>query len=196
MGLTAGSSGHLFLVAFLAYYQIRVSDVRIIDMEPPRFTQALKEGQVDAIASWEPHIHSASKALGDKAFLLPGKGIYRTDFYCIARKDFIRNRSQALKRFLRAIEKAEEFIRKNGKESMEILAQRLKIDRGMLHETWGNFEFRLFLDQSVLTSLEDEARWTMKNRFTDATKVPNYLDYLHTDALKAVKPEAMSIAGR
>ena len=196
VGMTAGSSGHFFLGLFMAYSQMRVSDVKIIDMEPPRLSQALIEGQVDAIATWEPHIYEARKVLGDKAMFLPSQGIYRADLYCVARKDFIRNHSEALKRFLRAIEKAEGFIRKNNKEAMEIVAQRLKLDKGMLQETWDNLEFALFLDQSILTSLEDEARWAIKNMLTDATRVPNYLDYLHTDALKAVKPEAVSIPGK
>jgi hypothetical protein len=40
-----------------------------------------------------------------------------------------------------------------------------------------------------------EARWAIRNRLTDASKVPNYLGYVHIDAMKAVKPEAVQIAG-
>jgi len=164
-------------------------------MEPARLSQALIEGQVDAIVTWEPHIYKARKVLGNKAFLLSSGGIYRTDFYFIARKDFIRNHFEALKRFLRAIEKAEKFIGNNNKAAMDIVVQRLKMDKEILNQTWDSFQFTLFLDQSILTALEDEARWAIRNRLVAATKVPNYLDYIHTDALKATKPEAMSIAG-
>jgi len=195
VGVTAGSSGHFFLALFMAYYQIRASDVKTMDMEPARLSQALIEGQVDAIATWEPHIYTTRKKLGDKAFLLSSGELYRTDFYFIARKEFIRSRFEALKQFLRAIENAEEFIRKNKKEAMDIVVQRLKMDRETLNETWDGFHFALFLDQSILTSLEEEARWVIRNRLADATKVPNYLGYLYTDTLKAVKPEAVLIAG-
>jgi hypothetical protein len=41
-----------------------------------------------------------------------------------------------------------------------------------------------------------EARWAIRNRLRDATKVPNYLGYVHIDAMKAVKPEAVLIAGK
>ena len=60
----------------------------------------------------------------------------------------------------------------------------------------GDFQFRLSLDQPILVSLEDEARWAIRNKLTDVTKVPNYLDYIYTDALKAVKPGAVTIAGK
>jgi NitT/TauT family transport system substrate-binding protein len=196
LGMTAGSSGHFFLGLFMAYYEMRASEVKTFDMEPASLTQALIEGRVDAIATWEPHIYKARKVLGDKAFLLSSGGIYRTDFYFIATKDFIRKHFEALKRFLRAIEKAEEFIGNNNKAAMDIVVQRLKMEREILIETWDSFHFELFLDQPILTALEEEARWTVRNRFVDATKVPNYLDYLHSDALRAVKPEAVAIAGK
>ena len=196
VGITAGSSGHFFLGIFLAYYGLQISDVKTIDMEATRLSQALIEGQVDAIATWEPHIYNAKKVLGNKALLLPGGGIYREDFYFIARKDFIKNNSEALKRFLRAIEKGEAFIMKNRKEAIDIVGQRLKMDREMLNATWDDFLFTLFLDQSILTSLEDEARWAISNRLTDASKAPNYLDYIYPDALEAVKPGAVTIAGK
>jgi hypothetical protein len=32
-----------------------------------------------------------------------------------------------------------------------------------------------------------------KNNLTDATKVPNYLDYIYFDALEEVKPEVVTI---
>ena len=196
VGITGGSSGEFFLGLFLAHHQMPMSDIKTMDMEATRLSQALIEGRVDAIATWEPHIYNARKALGNKALLLPSGDIYREDFYFIARKDFIKNNPEALKRFLRAIERGEEFIRKNDKEAMDIVGQRLKMDRETLNATWSDFQFRLFLDQSMLTSLEDEARWAINNRLTEATKVPNYLDFIHTDALKAVKPEAVTILGK
>lgn len=196
VGITAGSSGHFFLGLFLTHQRLLMSDVKTIDMEATRLSQALIDGQVDAIATWEPHIFKAGKALGNKALILPSRGMYREDFFFIARKDFIKNHPEALKRFLRAIKKGEEFIQKNSKEAMDIIAQRLKMDGEVLTATWGDFQFRLFLDQSILLSLEDGARWAIRNKLTDAKKVPNYLDYIYVDALKEVNPSAVMMAGK
>ncbi|MHB8111207.1 MAG: ABC transporter substrate-binding protein [Syntrophorhabdaceae bacterium] len=196
VGVTGGSTGDFFLSLFLAYHGLRMADVKTVDIEATRLPQALIDGQVDAIATWEPHIYKARKALGDKALLLPARGIYREDFYVIARKDFIKKHAEALTRFLRAIEKGEEFILKNKKEAMGIVGQRLKLDRDTMDATWDDFHFRLSLDQPILVSLEDEARWAIRNKLTDVTETPNYLDYLYTDALKTVKPGAVTIAGK
>jgi NitT/TauT family transport system substrate-binding protein len=45
----------------------------------------------------------------------------------------------------------------------------------------------------MLITFEDQARWRIKQGLTDATEVPNYLDYIYLDALEEVKPEAIGI---
>ena len=196
VGITAGSAGQFFLSLFLTYHQMPMSDVKIVDLKPDRLSQAMIEGQVDAIVSWEPYINQTRKALGDKARLLSGEGLFRDDVYFIARKDYLKDHAEALKRFLRAIEKGEAFIRENENEAMEIVGQKLKMNKEEMKPIWDEFVFKLFLDQSILLSLEDQARWAIRNKLTDVTKVPNYLDFIYPEALKAVNPGAVSIAGR
>jgi len=60
-------------------------------------------------------------------------------------------------------------------------------------DIWDNFVFEVSLDQSFVSTLEDAARWAIKNRLVDGVVVPNFLDYIYFDALRGVKPEAVSI---
>jgi ABC-type nitrate/sulfonate/bicarbonate transport system substrate-binding protein len=196
IGMTRGSAGHFFMGLFLANNRLRISDVVTVDLEATRLPQALIEGRVDAISTWEPHIQEARQILGEKVLLLSSRDIYRDDIYLVARKDFIGINPEAVRRFLRAIEKGEAFIKKNSKKAMDIVGKRLKMDQDPLSVVWGDLKFELFLDQFILMSLEDEARWAIRNKLTPQTKVPNYLDYIHTDALKSVKPEAVRVAGK
>jgi hypothetical protein len=41
--------------------------------------------------------------------------------------------------------------------------------------------------------MEDEARWMIRNNLTTEKQVPDFLDYIREDGLKAVKPEAVNI---
>jgi hypothetical protein len=41
--------------------------------------------------------------------------------------------------------------------------------------------------------LEDEARWMIKNNLTREKQIPDFMNYIYVDGLKAVKPEAVSI---
>lgn len=196
VGVTKATAAHFFLSLFLTYHQMPMAAIKMIDLEPPQLSKAMIEGRVDAIVTWEPHIYQAGKVLGNKALLLPGQGLFRDDIYFIARKDYLKNHSEALKRFLRAVEKADSFIVKNNREAMEIVGKKLKMNKEETKTIWNDLTFKLFLDQSILISLEDQARWAIRNKLTDAGKIPNYLSYLDPDLLMAVKPEAVRIAGK
>ncbi len=58
---------------------------------------------------------------------------------------------------------------------------------------WPDHQYSLTLDQSFVLAMEDEARWMIKNNLITEEQVPNFLDYIHEDGLKAIKPEAVNI---
>ncbi len=196
VGITKGSTGHFFLGLFLTHSGLMLSEIETIDIEASELPQALVDGRVDAISTWEPNIFNAKKLLGENAVLLQPKGggkIFREDFYFVPNRDFTENNPETLKRFLKAIEKGEEFIQKNKEEAINIVSQRLKVDKELVVSIWDDFEFQLILDQAIIITLEDEARWAIDNNLTDATEVPNYLDYIHSDILDEIKPKAVTI---
>ncbi len=193
VGLTMGSTGQFFLDLFLTHNGVSYSEVESIGLGPSELPQALADGRVDAICTWEPHIINAKELLGQEALILPSQGLYREDFYFVATRDIVQNNPVALQRFLRAIEMAEEFIKESEEEAMEIVSIRLGVDVDFMALIWSDYDFRLLLDQSILVSLEDEARWAIRSNLTDQTEVPNYLDFVYLDALLEVKPEAVTI---
>lgn len=196
IGVTKGSTGHSFLSVFLSNNGLAISDVELVDIEATELPKALAEGKVSAISAWEPHILDARGLLGTRSILFESKDIFREDWYLVASRDFIKKHPNAIKRLLRTIEKSEEFIRKNREVSIDIVAGRLKADRKLIDKCWNDFEFKLVLDESTIINLEDSARWAISNRLTDAEKVPNYLDFIYIDALKAVNPVAVTIPGK
>jgi NitT/TauT family transport system substrate-binding protein len=193
IGTPVGSSGHFFLGLFLIHSRLKISDVTVIDIDAPDLPKALLDGRVDAIAIWQPHINNAQKLLAGKTFLLPSKNLYREDFYIVPNKHFIRNNPEALKKFLKAIDRAENFIQENRDEAINIVSGRLKLERGIVASFWNSYEFKMFLDQTILVALEAEARWAIRNKFATAATIPDYLNFIYTDALEAIKPEAVKI---
>jgi NitT/TauT family transport system substrate-binding protein len=69
----------------------------------------------------------------------------------------------------------------------------MNFDDAYLEMIWQRYQFSLSLDQSLILAMEDEARWMIKNKLTKETNVPNFLDYIYEDGLKAVKPETVNI---
>ena len=196
VGITKGSTGHFFLGLFLIHSGLGLSEIETIDIEASELPQALVDGRVDAISTWEPHIWNAKKLLDENAVRLQPRGgskIFREDFYFVPNRNFMENNPETLKRFLKAIEKGEEFIQKNREEAINIVSQRLKLDKVFIASIWDDFEFQLILDQAIIITLEDEARWAIDNNLTNSTEVPNYLDYIYSDILEEIKPKAVTI---
>ena len=193
IGITAKTSSHFFTYIYLAEHRIQASEVKLVDISAPDLIGALKDGKVDAIAVFEPYGRETMKALPDKAVRLPGSNLFKETFNLTVMKSYIKGHPEALKKVLKAVDRATAFMKQNRKESIAITAKSIKMEENLLVSIWNDFVFELSLEHSLLTIFEDEARWAIANKFTDKTKVPNYLGYLNLDAIKAVKPEAVTI---
>ncbi len=193
IGITKGSTGHYFLYLFLDYYGLKFSDVEAVDMKAGELAQAIVDGRVDAISTWEPHISKARKQLGENALVTDIRYLFREDFYFISYKNFIAKNPIALERFLKAIDKAEEFIKENRAESIGIVSERLKLDKKAADSLWDDYNYRLVLDQSIVKTLQEEAKWAIENKLVNATQIPDYSNYIFPDALEKVKPKASTL---
>ena len=120
--------------------------------------------------------------------------LYREDFYFVASQKLLNSDPDTARRFLLSIQEAQEFIKKHEEEAKKIVAKRLGLRFEDLNALWTEYDYALILDKTVVTTLEDEAKWAIKNGLTDKTKVPDYLmNYIYTDALKEVNPTLMRI---
>jgi len=193
VGLTKGTNAQFVLDLFLIHEGISPSEVEVVDIKPLNLPSALENGEVDAISAWEPIPFEAEQLLPGKTIKFLNEQVYRKIFYFAVKKEFLRNHPETIKRFLKVIDRANTFIRKNGDESQDIVVRELKLDKEAVELGWQQGEFTLFLDQALIISLEDQARWAIRNNLTDATEVPNYLDYIYMAALEEVEPGAVTI---
>jgi len=190
---TIGTSAHFFMATFLGLNGIDAADVETVDLKPSEMVEAIASGEVDAIFAWEPNISQAAERLGDNALILPSRVGYMTTFSLAAKNHFIEQNPELLAGMIRALAEAEQFVDGNRDESIDILASRLAAERSEIDQLWDDHKFRVSLSQSLLTTLEDQARWAIRSGLTDKTEVPNYLGFVHLDALEEVRPEAISI---
>ena len=193
IGTVVGTGAHFFAHIYLAEHSIDLSAVTIVDIAPADLIGALKDGKVDALVVWEPIAYQVKKALSDKVVRLPQSDLYKETFSLEAMRSYANGHPGGLIKILKAVDRATIFIKQNKKESLAIVTKVLKLDEDVLTSTWDDFVFELSLEHSLLIILEDEARWAIANKFTNKTKVPNYLGYFYLDAMKVVKPEAVTI---
>jgi NitT/TauT family transport system substrate-binding protein len=193
IGFTAKTSSHFFIHLYLIEHQIDPADVEFVDFAPTDLFGALKDGKVDAVATFEPYASEALKALSGKAVRLPGSNLYRETFNIAVMRNYAKEHPELLKRILKAIDKATKFIKQDRNESIAVMNKSLKLEGNSFVSVQDDLVFELSLDHSLFTIFEDEARWAIKNGLTNKDKIPNYLGYFYLDAMKSIKPEDVTI---
>lgn len=188
------SAVHFYLHIFLLYHGIAEEDIELSFMKGEKLPEALANSEIDAFSMREPFISQAIGLLGkENVVLFAERDIYHAMDVVVASNKLIDENPEAIRKIIRALIKAEEFVLEHPNEAKDILIQRTGSVELEMNKSWSDFHFKVSLDQSLLVALEDEARWAIEKKLVEATTVPDYLDFIYIDALEAVKPEAMTI---
>jgi NitT/TauT family transport system substrate-binding protein len=187
------TQAEFFLGSFLIFNGLSIGDVKVFNMSPSELVEAISDGTVDAVMIWEPNIHKIKNRLGGNAITFLGQSGQDFFFLIVGDGVKIKDNPSVVKRLLSALLKAETFVNSNPIETQNIISQRANMEMDYLENVWQKNKFVLSLPPALIIAMEDEARWAIKNNLTNATEVPNYLDYIYFDALKGVKPEAIGI---
>jgi NitT/TauT family transport system substrate-binding protein len=193
VGFTPGTTSDFFLDSFLTAQGLTRQEIASVPLKPDEMQDALLTGKVDAVSTWNYPLTQIRRQLGAQAVIFYDRQIYTETFNIAAMQDFVRQNPQTLKRFLRALIQAEDFVTKQPEQAQDIVTAAIKVDLALIKEVWNAFSYHVSLDQTLLITLEDETRWAMKNKLTDKTAMPNFAEYIHVDSLKAVKPEAVRL---
>ncbi len=193
IGITKGTTGQYFMSLFLAQHGLDVRDIKILDIPAADLPEALRSGKVDAISTWEPHIYNAQKSLGANSYLIESADTFRTDYYFVSFADWVQNNPEIVKKFLRAIDRANNFIAQYPNDAQDTVLLHTDFEPAFIRSVWGDYQYELFLDQSVLLTFEQQARWLISNKFIESPRMPNYLNYIYFDALESIKPKSVTI---
>jgi ABC-type nitrate/sulfonate/bicarbonate transport system substrate-binding protein len=193
IGVSFGTSGAYFLWAFLVRNKLAPDSIAQVDLAPERIVGALADGSVDAVATWQPLAFQAQAALGRGALSFTEPDAYRTTVVAVGRREFLKGHANAMEKLVRALLKAEQFVRARPEETLNLAAAWLKIDAATLRPALKEFDFRVNLLQSQLIALEDEARWAIASGYAARGPLPNFLPHLYLDALVAVQPERVTV---
>lgn len=192
IAVTGHTSGDFFLRAFLTHQGIPADRVTFVDLPPSGILAAISAGDVDAAMAWEPTVGAIKQRLGANAVAWPGQGGRGYYMVLLTRDDFLKKRPAAAERLLRALIAAEDYAAAHPPEAQKIVAGRLGYQLPLLQSLWPRQDFRVRLDQDLLILMEDEARWAIGRKGLKA-EIPNFLEVVHWDRLKKIKPEAVSI---
>ena len=111
---TGNTSSQYYLREMLRAVGLLESDIHFVSLEGADMPAALKRGDVDAVAIWEPHAQNSLEALGSDAIELQNPSVYRERFNLNTTTRVLQDpdKRRALVEFLSAAMRASERARR------------------------------------------------------------------------------------
>jgi NitT/TauT family transport system substrate-binding protein len=193
VGVTLKTISEFYLGRTLDLNGMNIQQVTLIDTRAPDSQKAIAGREVDAVATWEPWVAQINQRMRKEVITMPLQSGQYAYWNLVSTSGWMNNHPNVIKRLIKSLVQAESYLASHQSEAKAIVRKQMNFDDAYLEIIWQRYQFSLSLDQSLITAMEDEARWMIKNKLTSEETVPNFLNNIHEDALKAVKPEAVSI---
>lgn len=195
IGVTSPSGAEYSLYVFLALQGLGVGDVTLVNMPPKRLAEAVSAGEIDAVATWQPHVQKVESRLGSGGVTFSGNG-FDTWLLLVTRRDSLPALGDAARKLMKAMVMAEEWAHAHPEEAKQYLATRFKLERGYVDALWGNMHLDVTLPQELLVAMDGQARWLAQRNGRGNDSIPNYADFMSPEGLRAAKPSAVTLFSR
>ena len=193
IGVTKKSVGEFFLGTFLTSNGLALTDVEIVNVAPKEMADTLSEGGVDAVLTWPPNVFTIRQELGNNATSWTAQSGQRYNMVLVTTDQFVQEHDAAIERFIRALVMAEEFVETNDADTKRFIARKYTYDNDYIDDAWPKHNFVAEVSQTLLLTMEDQARWRIRNKLTNKTGLPDYLNLIYADALEAANPMAVTL---
>ncbi|HTY74475.1 MAG TPA: NrtA/SsuA/CpmA family ABC transporter substrate-binding protein [Candidatus Nanoarchaeia archaeon] len=195
IGVTFGTANQFFLGRYLEINKVDQSHITLVNVNFEESPNALANGTVDAVMTFQPYINQIQTLLDGKILVWPAQANQFGYFEGIASRDWVNAHPDLIVRFLKAMIQAQNFNINHQDQSIAIVSTALNETVSYETSVWQEFQFSVTLDQSSVLLIQEEGRWLISNNLTSVTSVPNFSNSIYIDGLKSVKPDAVNIIG-
>lgn len=203
VGVTRNTNGDIYLSRLLRKGGLRSQDATLVNGRPADLRGLLIRGEIDAAILWDPFVVQAireyrsqveagkTKSRGEPLVFVDPT-LHTLAFNVVTTEEKLAGSREQLIRMLRALKRAEEFIRNNPKEAQSLIEQWLGLEDHDLDDFFATTEFRVSLDAGQVKQwMKEELEWLRENR-PDA-KVPDDLSpFVDSSLLKTLDASRVS----
>ncbi|OZG74468.1 hypothetical protein BTA51_05535 [Hahella sp. CCB-MM4] len=187
IGYVRGSASHYFAEVFLLLGGANPESNTFVELQPEDMPNALYEGQVDAVAIWQPWSYLALQKSKQNAFVMDVIRPYTVTFNLTGSMALVDSNPQATVRLIRALVRAEQFILQNSDDVKRLVQQRTGMGENVLDAIWPGYHFHVSLTQQFLLTLQNEYYWlrqqdTEGKQFTRESL--DFMDYIVAEPLR------------
>lgn len=175
----SGTQSDFYLTLFLSRFGIARDQVTAVSLTPPDSVIAIRNGDVDAIAAWPPHLFNAEIALGDDAVLFSPDNLYNAVMSVVSTRAYAAENPEVVERVLNGLRRAQRFAQTNREEAIQIVANQIQLDVNIVRAHFNDYDFTVKSSQSVVDALSSEGRWAMETGLVGRNaSLPDYRSFL------------------
>lgn len=193
IGVSKGIISEFFLDQFLSKNRIPRNALTIVDVSHQKMPAALANGEIDAFAASDVAYLKARQLIGNSGVTIAEPGLTNFAACLVVKKALLAANAGFVRRMVAALGKAEQELARNPEAIVAMLSKNLAINAAELTEVISNQENRLLLDQVLLLSLEEEARWMREKEIGTGKPLPNFLQVIDPEILRSVNPGAVRL---
>lgn len=190
LGVARGTSSHYFSNVFLLINGVPRDAVNVVYIDPAAGAEPLLNGDIDAAIFYSPVGPEAARQLGAKGVVLKTLQPYTVMVNLVAQPGL---NQDTLVRVLRAARRGIDLMNQQPARAHALLAARWQTDVKTVAERLEGYEFRLALGQNLLSTLEAESRWAVREALVDKAERPDFLGLMRVEPLRALDPRAVTL---
>ena len=188
-----GTVAEFFLGRYLSLNGMDIHNITVLHLAPADVVKSVVTGDSDAAIIWDPYAYQIEQQLDRNSTTWQAQSGQLYYWVTYTRSDIIRDKPEIIRHYLRALDDAETFLSAHQPEAKEILQRRVNMTDDYIDRSWRQNRFVISLDQALIVEMEDEARWMAEQNMTGGRAPPSYLDLIYQDAMREVKPSAVTI---
>jgi taurine transport system substrate-binding protein len=205
-----GSTTHYHLMLSLKLANIKSSELKIINLEPPEMPAAWNQGEIDAAFVWEPTLSKLLEKDGKVLFSsrqLVERGFPTADL-CVVRKAFATKYPSAVIKYLKNLDRAVKLYRSRPEEAAAAVARQLSISpekaarqmEGLIFVTGeeqlsGKYVGDMQLHFGLYTLLKDTADFLVQaNQIESSPPLPIFMRAVSASYVQKIIPQKKGLA--
>ncbi len=190
---TRGGGPLFFAHKYFERHGILFSDINHVYMNPSDMVNSLIKGDIDAFIVFEPYPYHAENELGsDKVVIFNPSDIYGETWNIVTMKKYESENPEIIDKFLRALIRAEDFLKTHKEESILIVSEYSETKTEVLEEMMNRQEYGVVITGFMEKLLENEAQWAMGMDFSKAKSIPDYSKIINPEHLIRIDPKRVN----
>lgn len=181
-----GSTGEFLLYRYLESGGVSPSEVNIMDLAPPEMVISLVHGDIDAFAWLAPFTTRAINTGKGLKLITSAKGLANNRIVLNVTPAFAKSNPDAVRKVLRAVERATQFVRRNPEEATKLWAAATQGNAAQSLPVVRLISYDITFDQPFVRDMDELAKFMVRK---GALKEPiDWQRDMNLDFLRAVDP--------